>query len=131
MVIFLIGCGLGGAIALCIAAPFLLPWPLRLQCLVNGQMADPMLGLGPPPGLELREMRLIAVSADHGRVDVVVDGVATGEVPHRATLTRDCCPSSADSTGGGRSARLCSSLPTKTIAYTCTGPMAPSPISCW
>jgi hypothetical protein len=31
MVIFLIGCGLGGAIALCIAAPFLLPWPVRLS----------------------------------------------------------------------------------------------------
>jgi hypothetical protein len=31
-------------------------------------------------------MRVVAVSADHGRVDIVVDAIGTGEVPRRARL---------------------------------------------
>jgi hypothetical protein len=92
MLPFLIGCVVGGGVALCVAAPFLLPWNLRLRYLVNAQMTDPLLGLGAPPGLEMRGMRMVAVNADCGHVEVVVDEIGTDEVPHRATLTLDRCP---------------------------------------
>jgi hypothetical protein len=92
MLPFLIGCVVGSAAALLIAAPFLLPWPLRWRYLVNAQMSDPLLGLGAPPGFEMRGMRMVAVTADRGHVEVVVDEIGPGEVPRRATLTRDGCP---------------------------------------
>jgi hypothetical protein len=62
---------------------------------MNAQMSDPLLGLGAPPGVAMRGMQLVAVSADGGHVVVVVDEIDAGEVPRRATLTRDGCPSSA------------------------------------
>jgi hypothetical protein len=58
-------------------------------------MTDPLTGLGAPPGLEIRGMRMVAVNADRGRVEVVVDEIGPGEVPRRATLTREDCPAAA------------------------------------
>jgi hypothetical protein len=91
MLLFLTGCVVGAGAALCVVGPFLLPWPLRVRYLANAQMIDPLVGLG-PPDLAIREMRVVAVNADRGHVEVVIDDCPTAHASHRGTLARDACP---------------------------------------
>lgn len=88
MVHFLLGCAVGAAVAACIAAPLLLPWPVRVRYLVNAQTVDPLLGLGPIPRLNLRAVTVASVVVDNGRVDLTLEEV---DVVRATVLSREGC----------------------------------------
>ena len=74
MATFFFGCAIGAAAAACIVAPFFLPWHLRVRYLATSPAIDPRLGFG-PPAPALQEVRIAAVAADHGHLEVAVDEV--------------------------------------------------------
>ena len=88
---FLFGCMIGIAAALCIAAPFLLPWHTRVRYLVSVPAIDPRLGTGPLPRHELREVRVAAVETCRGQLELAVEEVGAGHNHRRTALVRDAC----------------------------------------
>ncbi len=89
---FLIGCALGGAVAACIGAPLIAPWPVRVRYLAVAQTLDPWLGLdlGMTPRLDMRAVELVSVEADLGRVELVVQDL-DGDRGYRRTLAGTAC----------------------------------------
>jgi len=90
MNLFLIGCGLGALVVVCVGVPFLAPWSIRVRYLVNAQVADPVFGLAPLPRLVLREVKISAVRPVLGHVELEVEERGTRWGRH-TLLTRDAC----------------------------------------
>jgi hypothetical protein len=90
----LLGCVLGFLFVGCIAAPFVAPWRVRVRDLVNAQVADPVLGLGPARGVSLSEVTVTLVDAERGHVDLVVDEARGRGAPRRRAFTREACSAS-------------------------------------
>jgi len=86
---FLFGCVIGIAAAVCIAAPFFLPWHLRMRYLVSVPAIDPRLGVGPMPRHEMREVRLARVQTAGTHVDLLVEEPGAGSASRCSHLVCD------------------------------------------
>jgi hypothetical protein len=88
---FLIGSALGALVVLCIALPFVGPWPLRVRFLATAPLVDPWLGLAVAPRFQMRMVTLEAVEARDGHVELTVDEPARGRDAQPAVFAREGC----------------------------------------
>lgn len=71
MLLFAVGCLAGGALAVSLAAPFWMPWPMSVRWLVASQAPDAFGGvMGTCPWVAFEEIVVVDVAVAYRRLEV-------------------------------------------------------------